>query len=148
MGDAGAWFPRAGSPLAAEFGARTIEMKLPTDHIERGAARKVYEKAGVPSGSARPKHVLQCAFDGRRISIVSGGGAAEDAPFLDDSRAIQTGGGSGSTIGHNAFRRSKAEALDLLGQVAEICAGRTGLARGGYGGLPKARRLWSLGVIP
>ena len=69
---------------------------------------------------------MQCAFNGRRIVIFSGGGAAEDAPFLDEIRAIQAGGGFGSIIGRNAFQRSKADALRLLGQITDIYSGTAG----------------------
>ncbi|GEP10276.1 class I fructose-bisphosphate aldolase [Methylobacterium gnaphalii] len=111
--------------IAAQLGAHIIKVKLPTDHIEQDAARKVYEKAGNSIGTAaeRVRHVVQCAFNGRRIVIFSGGGQVEDAPFLEEIRAIQAGGGFGSIIGRNAFQRSKPDALRLLGQVADIYAG-------------------------
>ncbi|MCE4225371.1 class I fructose-bisphosphate aldolase [Methylobacterium sp. C25] len=112
--------------IAAQLGAHIIKVKLPSDHIEQDAARKVYEKTGIPIGTAaeRVKHIVQCAFDGRRIVIFSGGGAAEDAPFLEEIKAIQAGGGFGSIIGRNAFQRSKADALKLLGQVSDIYSGK------------------------
>lgn len=112
--------------IAAQLGAHIIKVKLPTDHIEQSAAKKLYEKAGVPIGTVaeRVRHVVQCAFNGRRIVIFSGGGQVEDAPFLDEIRAIQEGGGFGSIIGRNAFQRSKQDALRFLGQVADIYSGK------------------------
>ena len=112
--------------IAAQLGAHIIKVKLPSDHIEQSAAKKVYEKTGVPIGTQaeRVKHVVQCAFNGRRIVIFSGGGQVEDAPFLEEIRAIQEGGGFGSIIGRNAFQRSNADALKLLGEVADIYGGK------------------------
>jgi class I fructose-bisphosphate aldolase len=40
-------------------------------------------------------------------------------------RAIRDGGGFGSIIGRNSFQRPKKEALDFLGQVMDIYAGKT-----------------------
>ncbi|MHB2208586.1 class I fructose-bisphosphate aldolase [Methylobacterium sp. CM6257] len=112
--------------IAAQLGAHIIKVKLPTAHIEQPAARKVYESTGIPIGTAaeRVRHVVQCAFNGRRIVIFSGGAHAEESQFLDEIRAIQAGGGFGSIVGRNAFQRSRADALKLLGQITDIYAGR------------------------
>lgn len=111
--------------IAAQLGAHIIKVKLPTAHIEQPAAKKVYEATGIPIGTAaeRVRHVVQCAFNGRRIVIFSGGAHAEEGPFLDEIRAIQAGGGFGSIVGRNAFQRSKADALSLLGTITDIYAG-------------------------
>ncbi|MDF2602071.1 MAG: class fructose-bisphosphate aldolase, partial [Methylobacterium brachiatum] len=69
---------------------------------------------------------VQCAFNGRRIVIFSGGAQTEESKFLDEIRAIQAGGGFGSIVGRNAFQRSKADALKLLGQITDIYSGRAG----------------------
>ena len=42
--------------IAAQLGAHIIKVKPPSDHIEQDAARKVYEKHGIPVGDAgRPR---------------------------------------------------------------------------------------------
>ena len=41
-------------------------------------------------------------------------------PRVNEIRQIRDGGGSGSIIGRNSFRRPKAEALALLDEVIEI----------------------------
>ena len=46
--------------------------------------------------------------------------------ILETTRAIHEGGGNGSIIGRNTFQRPRAEALDLLGQVIGIYAGKSG----------------------
>lgn len=114
--------------IAAQLGAHVIKVKLPTGHIEQPAARKVYDGTKIPVGTAaeRVRHVVQCAFDGRRIVIFSGGAHAEEATFLDEIRAIRAGGGFGSIVGRNAFQRPKADALKLLGQITDIYSGEEG----------------------
>jgi fructose-bisphosphate aldolase, class I len=111
--------------IAAQLGAHIIKVKLPSAHLEQAPARKVYEAQGVPIGTLaeRVRHVVQSAFDGRRIVIFSGGPAAEDAPFFDEIRAIRDGGGFGSIIGRNSFQRRKPEALAFLRTVMGIYSG-------------------------
>jgi fructose-bisphosphate aldolase, class I len=108
--------------IAAQLGAHIIKVKLPSDHVDQIAARKVYEKAEVPIAtlSDRISHIVQCSFNGRRIVIFSGGATQTDDILLDEIRAIQTGGGFGSIIGRNSFQRPKADALALLNQIMEI----------------------------
>ncbi|QBR70456.1 fructose-bisphosphate aldolase [Beijerinckiaceae bacterium] len=112
--------------IAAQLGAHIIKVKLPTAHLEQEAARKVYQERGIPIGTAaeRVRHVLDCAFAGRRIVIFSGGAATfDDKKLLEEIRAIQQGGGFGSIIGRNSFQRPKAEALRMLGEIIDIYAG-------------------------
>jgi class I fructose-bisphosphate aldolase len=67
---------------------------------------------------------VQCAFDGRRIVIFSGGAAVtDDDTFLSEIRDIHAGGGFGSIIGRNSFQRTREHALKLLGEVMDIYAG-------------------------
>lgn len=110
--------------LAAQLGAHLIKVKLPTAHIEQEAARKVYEAQQIPIATLaeRVRHVVQCAFDGRRLVIFSGGPAESDEALLEEIRAIHRGGGFGSIIGRNSFQREKAHALALLDQVMQIYA--------------------------
>jgi class I fructose-bisphosphate aldolase len=117
--------------IAAQLGADIIKVKLPTDHLEQAAARAVYEAQAIPIATAadRVRHVVQCAFAGRRIVIFSGGAANfDDAALLDEIRAIHAGGGFGSILGRNAFQRPKAAALKMLGEVMDIYAGAPGAA--------------------
>jgi len=108
--------------IAAQLGAHVIKVKLPTDYIEQDAARKVYEKENVPIATLtdRVRHVVQSAFDGRRIVIFSGGGKAGDEAVFEQVKAIRAGGGFGSIIGRNSFQRSKPEALKFLSTIMEI----------------------------
>ncbi len=111
--------------IAAQLGANIIKVKLPTAHLEQPEAKKAYEANRVPLEplAARVSHVVQSAFDGRRIVIFSGGPKTDDATLLDEVRAIKAGGGYGSIIGRNSFQRPRAEALKLLSQIMEIYAG-------------------------
>ena len=108
--------------IAAQLGAHIVKVKLPSAHIEQEAARKVYqkEKIAVESLPDRVRHVVQCAFNGRRIVIFSGGPAESDDTVLNEVKGIHAGGGFGSIIGRNSFQRKKADALRLLGQVIGI----------------------------
>src|SRR5215471_18990695 len=57
--------------IACQLGAHIVKVKPPTAHLEQSAAKKVYEAQAIPIGSLaeRVRHVVQSAFDGRRIVI-------------------------------------------------------------------------------
>ncbi|MDX2272920.1 MAG: class I fructose-bisphosphate aldolase [Cyanobacteriota bacterium] len=111
--------------IAAQLGAHIIKVKLPTPHIEQEAARKVYEKEGIPIATLaeRVRHVVQCAFGGRRIVIFSGGPTEGDADILREVKGIEEGGGFGSIIGRNSFQRPQDQAIQLLHKIMAIYAG-------------------------
>ena len=111
--------------IAAQMGAHVIKVKLPSGHIELGEARKAYQKHHVPiaTPAERVRHVVQSAFDAKRIVIFSGGAAKGDEEFFDEVRAIRDGGGFGSIIGRNSFQRVKEEAHAFLDTVMGIYEG-------------------------
>ena len=108
--------------IAAQLGAHIIKVKLPTAHIEQDAARKVYEQEKIPIDSLtdRVRHIVQCAFNGRRIVIFSGGEFETDESLIGEVRAIQEGGGFGSIVGRNSFQRPRTEAIRLLTSIMNI----------------------------
>jgi class I fructose-bisphosphate aldolase len=108
--------------IAAELGAHIIKVKLPSEHLEQEAARKVYEKEQVPITTLadRVKNVVQCTFNGRRILIFSGGPASSDETVFNEVTAIRRGGGFGSIIGRNSFQRKKEESLQFLSKIISI----------------------------
>ena len=110
--------------IAAQLGAHVIKVKPSTDHIEQEAARKVYEKAGTPISTLadRMRHVVQSAFNGRRIVIFSGGETATTEDVLEMNRQIALGGGFGTIMGRNSFQRGHDEAVKLLQDVMDIHA--------------------------
>ena len=112
--------------IAAQLGAHVIKVKPPTAHLEVAAAKKVYEAEKIPIGTLaeRVRDVVRSAFAGRRIVIFSGGEAKGNDAIYDEVRAIRDGGGFGSIIGRNSFQRPKKEALDFLGTVMDIYAGK------------------------
>jgi class I fructose-bisphosphate aldolase len=80
----------------------------------------------VPIGTLaeRVRHVVQSAFNGRRLVIFSGGAAREDDEAIyDECRAIRDGGGFGSIIGRNSFQRPRDKALGFLAGVMKIYSG-------------------------
>jgi class I fructose-bisphosphate aldolase len=111
--------------IAAQMGAHLIKVKLPSAHIAQDAARKVYEKYNIPVDTLadRVAHLVQSAFDGRRIIINSGGAAKGDEAVFDEIRAIRDGGGFGSIIGRNSFQREWDDALKFLDTVMGIYEG-------------------------
>jgi class I fructose-bisphosphate aldolase len=108
--------------IAAQLGAHLIKVKPPTDHIELEEAKKVYEKYNIPVSTLaeRVKHVVQSAFDGKRIVIFSGGPAKGREEVIEEIKQIKEGGGFGSIIGRNSFQRPKEEALDFLNEILRI----------------------------
>ena len=111
--------------IAAQLGANIIKVKPPTSAIEQPEAKKAYDAAKVQLEplSARVKHIIQAAFDGRRIVIFSGGPRESDEQLISDVREIHAGGGFGSIIGRNSFQRPKEQALKLLNTIMDIYRG-------------------------
>ncbi len=107
--------------IAAQLGAHIIKVKPPTEHIEQDAARKVYEAEGIKITTLadRIAHVVQSAFNGRRIVIFSGGAAKGTEGLLEEVRGIAAGGGFGSIMGRNSFQRPREEAIKLLHDVMD-----------------------------
>ncbi|MGE0481890.1 MAG: class I fructose-bisphosphate aldolase [Phycisphaerae bacterium] len=112
--------------IACQLGAHIVKVKPPTAHIEQAEAKKVYEKQQIPIATLaeRVKHVVQSAFDGRRIVIFSGGAAKDEAAVYEEIRGLRDGGAFGSIIGRNAFQRPKKDALAMLSKIMKIHAGK------------------------
>jgi class I fructose-bisphosphate aldolase len=108
--------------IAAQLGAHVIKVKPPTPHVELAEAKKVYEKYGIPTATLKDRiaHVVQSAFNGRRIVIFSGGEAKGTEEVLKEVAEIAAGGAFGSIMGRNAFQRPKAEAIKLLHAVMDL----------------------------
>ncbi len=111
--------------IAAQLGAHVIKVKLPSAHVEQAAAKKVYDAEQIPTKTLpeRVRHIVQSAFDGRRIVIFSGGAKSDDKNVFEEARAIRDGGGFGSIIGRNSFQRPKDEAVKFLKTVIGIYSG-------------------------
>jgi class I fructose-bisphosphate aldolase len=112
--------------MAALLGAHIIKVKPPTEALEQDEAKKVYEKQKIDISSlkARIAHIMQCAFNGRRIVVFSGGAAKDDAGVLEEARGIRDGGGTGMIIGRNSFQRKREDALKLLDSLIKIFLGQ------------------------
>ena len=108
--------------IACQLGAHIVKVKPPSPHIEVEAAKKVYEKHQIPTDTLaqRVAHVVQSAFNGKRVIIFSGGPSKGEAEILEEIKGIHQGGGFGSIMGRNAFQRPKKEALALLKKVIDI----------------------------
>jgi class I fructose-bisphosphate aldolase len=110
--------------IAAQLGAHVIKVKPPKDLVEGAEAKKVFEKYAIPTKTLadRVRHVVQSAFNGKRIVIFSGGEAKGTDEVLAEVRGLKEGGSFGSIMGRNAFQRPRAEALKLLDEVMKIYA--------------------------
>jgi len=110
--------------IAAQLGAHIIKVKPPKDFLEQAEAKKAYEKYQIPTGTLRERiqHVVQSAFNGRRIVIFSGGEAKGTDEVLKEIEEIAAGGAFGSIMGRNAFQRPREEAVKLLRAVMAIYA--------------------------
>ncbi|MGH7588263.1 MAG: class I fructose-bisphosphate aldolase [Gemmatimonadota bacterium] len=111
--------------LACQMGAHIVKVKLPSDYLYQDKARKIYEELDIPRSSTadRVRHIVQAAFDGKRILIFSGGSKTSEGAFYDDIRGIRDGGGYGSIIGRNTFQRPWDESQEFIGTVIDIYRG-------------------------
>ncbi|MFO0581830.1 MAG: class I fructose-bisphosphate aldolase [Anaeromyxobacter sp.] len=108
--------------IACQLGAHIVKVKPPKAFLEQAEAKKVYEEQKIPTSTLaeRVKHVVQSAFNGKRIVIFSGGEAKGTDAVLEEIKGLAAGGAFGSIMGRNAFQRPKAEALKLLADVMKI----------------------------
>lgn len=112
--------------LACQLGAHVVKVKLPSEHLEQEAAKKVYEAHEIPRQSIadRVRHVVQAAFAGKRIVIFSGGGKKGEGAVFEEARGIRDGGGYGSIVGRNTFQRPWDEGLAFISTVIDIYQGK------------------------
>ena len=110
--------------MAALMGANIIKVKPPTAKLDLKEAAKVYQEQEIDGSTLakRIAHIMQVCYAGKRLVVFSGGEAKDTDSFLADVREIKAGGGSGSIVGRNAFRRPKAEALRLLDEICKVYA--------------------------
>jgi class I fructose-bisphosphate aldolase len=106
--------------MAALMGANIIKVKPPSAVVSLEAAKKSYEKIDGSTLAKRVAHVMQCAFNGKRIVVFSGGEAKDLDGVYEEIRGIRDGGGSGSIIGRNTFQRPKEVAIEMLNKIIDI----------------------------
>jgi class I fructose-bisphosphate aldolase len=112
--------------MAALLGTHVIKVKLPSDYIEQADAKKVYEKEGIDisNQAARVRHVMQAAFNGKRVVVFSGGAMKGADAVYQDAQDIYDGGGNGQIIGRNTFQRPREQALEMLDKIINIFLGK------------------------
>src|SRR5688572_5916451 len=105
-----------------------IKVKLPTAVSEQEPSRAVYERENIAIGTLewRVRHVVESAFEGRRIVIFSGGPTEPKEKIFQEATVIRDGGGFGSIVGRNSLQRTKDRAVEFLDKTIAI-----------YGGLPQ-----------
>jgi DhnA family fructose-bisphosphate aldolase class Ia len=87
-------------------------------------AKKSYEKIDGSTMAKRVEHVMQCAFNGRRVVVFSGGEAKDLDGVYEEIRGLRDGGANGSIIGRNTFQRPKEAALEMLNKIIDIYLGK------------------------
>ena len=112
--------------IPALMGAHVIKVKLPTDYIEQSEDEQVYEKEkiDISTQAARVRHVMQAAFNGKRLVVFSGGAMKGADAVYQDAQDIYDGGGNGQIIGRNTFQRPRDQALQMLDRIINIFLGR------------------------
>ena len=108
--------------IACQLGAHVVKVKPPTEVVWQEAAKKHYEDIPIGTLKERIQHVVQSAFDGKRIVIFSGGAAKGRDAVIEEIQAIADGGGFGSIVGRNAFQREHGESVRLLHDIMDIYA--------------------------
>ena len=108
--------------IACQLGAHIVKVKPPTSYIEQEKAKKCFESENIPitTLSDRVRHVIQSAFNGKRVVIFSGGEIKDTSSFLEEVKELKKGGAFGSIVGRNAFQRPQSEAIALLKEVMNI----------------------------
>lgn len=106
--------------IATQLGAHIVKVKPPSDYIENNSVKKMFQDTDISTLSNRVRHVIQAAFNGKRIVIFSGGPAKEKEMFIQEIRELAKGGSFGSIVGRNAFKRSFDEAVSLLREMMNI----------------------------
>ena len=111
-----------GAHIACLLGAHIVKVKLPTEHLAIDAARSEIISHHLPTTTLadRVQHVMRSCFNGRRIVVFSGGEAKNDDALIEESTAIIKGGGHGSIIGRNCFKRPRADALQIISQLMKL----------------------------
>ena len=90
--------------MAALMGANVIKVKPPSADLDLDAAKKVYQAEDIDSSTlaARVRHVMQCAFAGKRLVVFSGGEAKDTEGLLDEIRQIATAAARARSSGATA----------------------------------------------
>jgi fructose-bisphosphate aldolase, class I len=114
--------------VAAQMGAHIIYLRLPTEQIARekelGFLYKMYD-VHLSTVEDRVRHIVQAAFQGRRLILFSGGPRSDLDILLNEARAIRNGGAAGQMIGRNSFQRPRAEALQMLEEIISVYQSET-----------------------
>jgi class I fructose-bisphosphate aldolase len=108
--------------IACQLGAHVVKVKPPTEVVFQNAAKKSYRNVPIGTLAERIQHVVQAAFNGKRIVIFSGGAAKGTEAVLEEIAEIAKGGAYGSIVGRNAFQRSNADAVKLLHDIMDLYA--------------------------
>jgi class I fructose-bisphosphate aldolase len=108
--------------MSCLLGAHIVKVKLPTQFCEDKKMMALYKESSffIETLSERVRLIVKSCFNGKRIVLFSGGDKKEEKGVLNDAKAIFDGGGFGSIIGRNCFKRPFNEGLDLLNKLSDV----------------------------
>ncbi|MCP4395429.1 MAG: class I fructose-bisphosphate aldolase [Alphaproteobacteria bacterium] len=106
--------------VAASIGAHIINVTLPYDLIEMHKHKKAYKNMDTANTANRVGHIVENAFNGRRIVVVSHSTTQNDSEIIDEARAIRDGGAHGSMFQFSVFKRELDAAITIMDKVGNI----------------------------
>ena len=83
--------------IACQLGAHVIKVKAPGNVFEK--QESFYKNIPSQNLSERVSHIIQSAFNGRRIVIFSGGAKKGTTELLREIELLAQGGAFGSIVG-------------------------------------------------
>ena len=125
------------SAYAAHPGAdgRPRDQGEAADRLHRAGStsRSTRRKKSTSPPRRRVRHVMQAAFNGKRLVVFSGGAMKGADAVYQDAQDIYDGGGNGQIIGRNTFQRPRDQALQMLDRIINIFLGRVRHGAAGRG---------------
>jgi class I fructose-bisphosphate aldolase len=113
-----------GAHMACLMGAHIVKTKIPSKILYSKEAQDIYPQH-VPMNTLteRIQHVVSACFASRRLVIFSGGEQQNLSQIYEEAAAIVHGGGHGSIIARNCFKRPRHEAMDMIQNLIRIYQG-------------------------
>lgn len=110
-----------GAHMACLLGAHIVKVKIPSPLIYDKEAKANYDEH-VPMHTIADciAHVVETCFCGKRLVLFSGGEVHSVNDVLTDVKNVASGGGSGSIMARNCYKRPEAEAMDMLHKIIQI----------------------------
>lgn len=109
-----------GAHIAANVGAHIINLQMPFGNVELTKHKKLYKNISTSSLSYRIEHLVENAFNGRRIVLISQSNTINDNDLVNETRSIRDGGAHGSVFEATMFKRELDPAITIMEKVSDI----------------------------